>query len=394
MENSRIPDIYFQHTPQRISIPCISLCILIVVILGVLPIVPATIAKIVKPAFIVLCVVFFFFFYYHFGYEKWLMVFLAYLFVILIANLHVDPNSVSEYISMLLFALFFLCAGLRIWNRLEIRMILDFVVLACFTYAVIVIVSNHGLLLSSGDQHIRFFSQTLNRNTSSFAVVPGTVAALLMLFYGKKSPMRTIFSILAFLVCFYTVVALSCRSAFLAAVSGAFLIVWQATREHADKGRRFGRRTFFLILVFVFLLIGMDILEGTNSSRLFDYSYTGRDGLWDAAWELILEKPVFGGGFGYWARSGQVMSPHNTFLNYMMISGFVGGIFFVLMIVAMLVECMKAHNIVALAFATEMILHSISEAGLDYYAYIPLILETIVLRYTEYQGQDVFEIFN
>ena len=137
----------------------------------------------------------------------------------------------------------------------------------------------------------------------------------------------------------------------------------------------------------------MRVLEGTNSARLFNYSDSGRDDLWEDAMDLIRAKPVFGGGFDYWSRTGHVMSPHNTFFTIMLISGFIGGILLGMMILSMIKECIREQSVIALAFAMQMIFHSISEAGLDYYAYIPLILTSIVLRYSEYQQGDFESVF-
>lgn len=393
MENTYSNSMHTYRQPgENISTPCVSLCFLIIVILGFLPVMPDRIVSLVKPVFLVLCVMFPGRGYYRFSFEKWLVILHIYLFGIWIANYQTN-QSIRSYASMLLFALFFLFAGLRSWNRAEIRLLLYVLILSCTLHSVIAIYSNNGLLHDIGSQHISFLSKTLNRNSSAFAVTPGMICAIMMVFYGKKNPGIRAFYFLSALICFYAVVALACRSAFLSAVSGSFLVVWQATREHADAGRRFFRRIIFIVFVVALIFGGMSILEGTNSSRLFDYSDTGRNELWDVAWKLIKAKPVFGGGFDYWGRSGEYMSPHNTFLSIMLISGYIGGGILGLMMLSMLFECVKVRNFVALAFAMETVFHSISEAGLDYYAYIPLILTVILLRFSEYQHRDVSRIF-
>lgn len=393
MENSNYHAIHFQHESQYISVSCFSLCFIMIVVLGFLPIVPNGIVKLLKPVFLILCVFVSGRGYYRIGFEKWLIILLIYLFIIWIVNLQVEKR-INPYASMLLFALFYLCASLKIWNRAELRLIFNAVVFSCAVYSIVVLVSNHGLFRAGGSQHISYFSMTVNRNSSAFAVVPGAVASLMILFYGRNNGfLRTLYGT-AFLVCIYTVVALACRSAFLAATTGVFLVVWQVTRENANQSQRIIRRTAFILFVLIVLFISISVLDGTNSARLFDYSSTGRDDLWESAWKLIKEKPIFGGGFGYWERSGQVMSPHNTFLNIMMISGYIGGCILGMLMLSLLFECLRVGNIIALAFAMELVFHSISEAGLDYYAYIPLVLTTVLLRYSEYQKRDISSIFN
>lgn len=380
-----------RYVKQSISVACVFLAFLIFVILGFLPVAPEPLVKSLKPVFLVICVLN----YrnsYRFGYEKWFVLLHVYLLIIWLANLETN-SSISDYVSMLLFLLFFLFAGLRMWNSREIRFIVRSIFYACLLYSALVLGSNGGLIHAGGSQHISFLSHTLNRNSSAFAVTPGVICSAFLLFYDRQSPFERFIYGIGFVICFYTVIGLSCRSAFLSASSGTFLVVWQATKKSGNSGQQFLLRLLFVFVVVCVLGIGMRALEGTDSARIFDYSDTGRDDLWEAAWDLIHAKPIFGGGFTYWSDSGQVMSPHNTFLNIMMISGYVGGAILGLAVLSMMMECLRAGNIIALAFSMEMLFHSISEAGLDYFAYIPLILTSILLRCSEYQSKDLSKIF-
>lgn len=391
MENTYQNTIWKSSKSRRISIPCMFLCFTVFVILGFLPIAPPRLVKLLKPAFLVLCVIFSGRGYYRLGFEKWLIILLSYLFVIWISQ-HYAIRSDDEFLSMVLFALFYLFAGLRAWSRVEIRTIMNAVVIACSIYAAIILYSNKGLFQSGGNQHITFLEQTLNRNSSAFAITPGVVCSLFFILFGRKPLGVRLLYVSAYALCLFVVIGLSCRSAFLSAVAGSFLIVWQVSDKNRDKSSRFIKRALLIIFALLLLSLFSRVLMGTNSERLFDYSDTGRDGIWDAAWELIQAKPVFGGGFGYWESSGQNMGTHNTFLTIMLISGYVGGLLFSLFVLFMILECINARNAIALAFAMEMIFHSISESGLDYYAYFPLIIATIFLRYTEHQGKSVSSV--
>lgn len=377
---------------QRISASCFFLCITLFVILGVLPIVPDIMVKLLKPVYILISIAFYGRGYYRIGFEKWLFFLLAYLLLILLTNIQ-GTSSVSIYASMVLFALFYFYAGLRIWNPLEIRTILKTVMLAGFVSAIITFFSNGGSFSVGNSQHIYFLGRVINRNSAAFSIAPGTVISVLLLFYEKKSISSRAGSAVIFCVSYLMLIALSCRSAFLSATTGTFLIIWHAITARADTVRRFVRRSLFLVFVYITLIVVMRVLEGTNSARLFDYSDSGRDELWKDAIELIRAKPIFGGGFDYWTRTGHVMSPHNTFFTIMLISGYIGGILLGMMIISMINECLRQQSVIALAFAMQMFFHSISEAGLDYYAYIPLILTSLVLRYSEYQQRDLSTIF-
>lgn len=378
---------------QRLSLPAISLSLVFMAIFGIVPILPGTLVTILKPLFIATCLLFGGYGYYRMGYEKWQVVLLAYLVLIFIANYVTDPCW-NDFLSMVLFALFYLFAGLRIWTTREIRCFFYVLAICCSVYSLIVLFSNNGLFQIGGNQHIKYLSVTMNRNNCAFAVAPGAVSSVFIFLFDKKMElMKRAFCIGAIVICSFTIIALSCRSAFLSAASGVFLIVWAYYGNNTGRRTQIGKRLLFIGFILVSAYVLMLVLSGTNSARLFDYQESGRDGLWKDAWSLIQRKPIIGGGFNYWSKSGQLMGTHNTFLSIMLISGYIGGAFLTMWILSMMRECLRFRNAIALAFAMEMVCHSISESGLDYYAYVPLILTSILLRYSEYINYDYRTIF-
>lgn len=140
-----------------------------------------------------------------------------------------------------------------------------------------------------------------------------------------------------------------------------------------------------VVLILVVLFSSMLVSQGTFASRLFDFgdddSGSGRDVLWDEAWELIDEKPVFGGGFDYWADTGHSMGTHNAFLTFMVSTGWIGGILLGAFLLQMLIAALKTRNLIPLGFAAEIVTHTWTEPGMDYFAYIPLILTFILAEY-------------
>lgn len=388
MDNySNTTDLNRYYMRYGISIPCFALCVLFIVILGVLPLAPDSIVQLLKPVFIVLCLLPSRSGYYRLSFEKWLIILMIYLTLILFFF----PGGTYGYYSMLLFAVFFVVAAMRRWNPREIQWIITVVAFSCTVYAVVINYGNSGLLHNDGNQHISFLSESLNRNAAAFSVVPGALCAAILYFYSNHRTIARLSYAVAFMICFYTVIALSCRSAFLSVSTGTFLVIWQAAGK--TKNKQFNRIALVLFSVILLFLL-MRLLSGTNSSRLFDFSETGRDSQWETAERLIRAKPVFGGGFSYWVSSGQAMSTHNTFLTVMVTSGFVGGAILFIMMASMIIECLRAGAILSLAFAMEMIFHSISESGLDYYAYIPMLLATILLRYCESPHHSVETLFS
>lgn len=383
------------YTQQRISFVCVVLCAILFAVLGVLPKIPASITQVFRPIFI-----FFSFFvirrgFYPLGAAKWQIVNLVYYTIILISN-PITSTAITIYISIVLFGFFFICAVSIPWNKREIALLFFVVVLACDIQVLGILYSNPHLLTSGGNQHIYFLGVQLNRNPVAFAITPGVLSSLFILLYGKGKglSLRTVFSAVSFLLCSYLVFALGCRSAFLSAVVGALLIMWQKTKDGRNSQDRFSRRVFLLIFVLLVLFLALNLASGNYSERLFDLKNdSGRDEIWEYAWTLIDAKPVFGGGFDYWAEGGLDMGTHNSVITIILYSGYVGGALLIIFLIALLAECLKVRNLVPLAYLAEMLYHTYSESSMDYYAYIPMILAFVLLRYMKYRNKDLYTLF-
>ena len=87
------------------------------------------------------------------------------------------------------------------------------------------------------------------------------------------------------------------------------------------------------------------------------------------------------------------MGTHNTFLTFMVSTGWIGGILLGLFLIAAVFEMLKTRNLIPVAFMAEVLLHSWAEPGMDYYAYIPLTLAFIITRYLQYQSNNLERIF-
>lgn len=144
-----------ERNNERITLPCIALCGLIFVILGFFHVVPENIVTIVKPLFIEICIVFHRTGFSRFSNFKWMALLIVY-YVMLLLFSKINSLTVNTFISLKLFAVFFMFAACKIWSPKEIRLIFISVCVACTIQAVIILVSNGGLLHASGAQQVKY----------------------------------------------------------------------------------------------------------------------------------------------------------------------------------------------------------------------------------------------
>lgn len=390
MRQSRLTN---EYRRDSLSVQCWVLCGIILLILGLLPAIPGTVTQVFRPLFILACILIPAK-YYRLHSEKWQVALLAYWFLTLVLN-PITANAFRSYVSLVLFGLFFVFTASRVWTRKEIKVIFNTVIVATFILSSVLIISNNGIVSRQDGMHISFLSFVFNRNTAAFGCVPGVLCAVIGFFYGKKNKVYKLLCLVTIGLGSFSVFALACRSAFVSLVLGIVLIVWQTTREIDNYRKRFAVRFAFLLIVLLTTVVAYSIAQGTSSERLFDLKDdSGRGDLWDRAWELIDEKPILGGGFDYWgASSGEELGTHNTFLTVMVMSGYTGGALFVIFLISTFLDLLKARNLIPIAFLAELAMHSYTESGMDYYAYIPLILAFILARYITHQSRDLKTVF-
>lgn len=384
---------------QRVSFTCIVLCGVLGLVLGFLAKLPSAVTQLFRPAFIVMSLITLKNSkYYKMGAAKTHIISLIYYTAILF-GFAITRSTVFTYISIALYIVFFALAGNRVWTKKEIRLIFVTVTLACTVQSIIMLYCNPGVFRNSGSAHVDFLGVSINRNSVAFAVAPGSICGMFLLLYDryKKSYFKDAVYLLCCLICSFALFSLACRSAFFAAAGGLTCVVWQKARDAHSKQERFSRKVIAVFLILLVLFSSMFVAQGTFSSRLFDFkdseSGSGRDTLWEEAWELIDEKPVFGGGFDYWSDTGHRMGTHNAFLTFMVSSGWVGGILLGAFLLQVLIAALRTRNLIPLGFAAEIVTHSWTEPGMDYFAYIPLIMTFILIRYLNYQSKDFSMIF-
>lgn len=382
-----------EYMNRKVSLPCWTLCGVFALILGFLPALSGSITQVFRPIFILICLVFTGR-YYRLHSEKWQIVLLAYWFITLMLN-PLTASAIRSYIALLLFGFFFVFAASRVWTAKEIRLIINTVAFATLFFSIVLIFSNDGIINKGDGVHISFFSFVCNRNSAAFGCVPGVLCAELGLLYGKGEKARRLIYLITTIIGLYVIFGLACRSAFVSVAVGAVLIMWQTTIDKGDYRKRFTSRAAIIAIFMIAFVSAYFLAQGTSSERLFDMDDdSGRSTLWDKAWELIDEKPILGGGFDYWSEnSGEELGTHNTLLTIMVMSGYIGGILFLIFMVAALLDLLKARNLIPLAFLGELAMHSYTESGMDYYAYIPLIISFIIGRYLTYNTKKFKSVF-
>ena len=379
-----------------VSLQCVVLLVILVIILGVLNLVSSNITRLLRPVFMVACLAFPSFGYYRLDNYKWLITIVVYYLIIFLAY-PITRNSFEVFFSLETFALFFLFVGNKVWTSREISLIFKTVCVACAFEATVILISNPGLLRSSSSQHISYFSATLNRNPASFSITPGALCGMILMFYDHSEKHRFAFFGygLLTLLSVFTVFCLGCRSAFFSLTIGVFLIAWDAVGRGSVSGRM-NRRVLLLVASVAILLLSSHYASGSYSERLFAIGEkmddSGRADIWKDVWDYILINPVFGGGYDNWPPNLD-MSTHNSFLTVMLYSGMLGGVLMAIVMVSFGLETIKTRSCLPVAMMVEAFLHSYSEANFDYYAYIPLCLGVVLLRFMEYQHRDPSMIF-
>ena len=385
---------YREQAP--LSPVCLTLCGLLIVVLGILPVAPMNLIRILRPAFILACVLFPSRYEYRLTFERWQLVSLIYYTIIFICH-EITRNAIYVYVSLVLFILFFIFVVKRVWSKKEILLLLFTMVLACDFQAVAVLASNPRLLGENGSDLISYMGVLTNRNPIAFAIVPGALCSLLIITGSRKAlrgPGR-LFLVVSFLISGFTVFAIGCRSAFASLIVGTVMLFLNAINEERWVDQRFKKMLLISLLVLSAFFLTRYLAFGTYSERLFDTFEldSGRDRIWRTAIEMIREKPVFGGGYDYWISGDIDMGTHNTFLLTGLYTGYIGIGFLAIFLIRTLGECIRHRAWFSLAFLAETIFHSYSETSLDYYAYIPLIIAVVLLRYTSIHKGNLGSLF-
>ena len=382
---------------NQLSIPCIALCMILFAILGFLPSMNSSLTQLFRPVFIAICLIIPARLYYRFSVtDKALMLYLAYFLLVFLVH-PITKDAAMAYGAVLLFGLFYIVAAKRFWNKHEIQVVMFAVALAGAIFAVILYRQNPDMLHDHPYGGFTFRGFHVNDNAAAFELVPGILCSLsLFMFHRPRHAGKPVLHFVAHIAllgcaafCMFVIFCIGARSAFFSAVVGSICIFHQKTRSYPRLSTRWTARIGMVLMLAILLGVGMHVTEGTHSARLFDLETlddtNGRDELADEAWPMIQKKPVFGGGFNYWKEEGgSELGTHNTFLTIMVRGGYVGGGLLLLFLISIMIEVFSTKDFLLIAFPIETVFHALTESDLDYFAYIPLVITFILLRYAKY----------
>lgn len=384
------------------TIPCLGLLTILILILGILPMLPSQVTQILRPAEIALCIVFPASFQYKMTAPgKCMLFFMAY--YVLVFLFHpITKESFMAWTSLELFSAFFLFMTSRPWSKKNIRMLLIVSAVASAFFSAIIFRDNPDFLHEKSYVGILFMSTSVNDNTAAFGIVPGALCSVLLLFfYSPKKHNVLKWQKMLFLGCaglsFFSLFCIGARSAFFSALAGVTLIILEWSNQRRTFGGRATARIAIVLMLVAVFVVGTIVTTGTHSARLFDLDNmtngTGRDLLAEQAWNMIHKKPIFGGGFDYWAsENGDPLGTHSGFLTHMVQGGYVALVIMICFLITTFLEFWRSRSLIPLAFFVEVVAHTSTESDLNYYAYIPLIISFVLVRYAKYHRCQVTDV--
>lgn len=159
------------------------------------------------------------------------------------------------------------------------------------------------------------------------------------------------------------------RTAYLSVVLQIFVAVLFSKRKHIGKSNDFR----YLIAAFMTFctLIVVTILPFQTSS---DYFATGRGYLWRLAISYLNQSPFIGMGAKFWTdqyasgilSKAAVYSPHNLLLDVLLLSGAIGGLVFLLVIVGWITKALHQQDGFNLTLLLGFVTLSIVESPISF----------------------------
>lgn len=199
-------------------------------------------------------------------------------------------------------------------------------------------------------------------NTLGFMIC----SALLCYVWGEKNRFMTLVAVFLFFCLFMTNSRTNLMSLF-------FLSGFIVALKYRRLGFYCGSMFLFLVAAFALLNIFPDIFSVISRTGDVDeiFTLTGRSAIWDFVFYLILDKPVFGWGYGVASKvlsensdyvGFVVGQTHNLYLQVLLVSGVFGGALFLLFFMRAIHDCYRLNIHLGLAFLISILVVGFSEA--------------------------------
>lgn len=191
---------------------------------------------------------------------------------------------------------------------------------------------NNATLLMDADEITGRTDGNVALNTISFGhlATTGVILSLFMLFReGKGLVKKTIFMAIM-LISFFIMLRAGSRSPVLALM--VVLLFWMFARgKNMILGFSIAIAVLALLIVFIDPILNFmgnisPVIEARLRASIYMGDSSGRDPIFEEAFQLFLDKPLLGSQFAFFTNSGGIVNSHNIILDALMGLGLFGGI--------------------------------------------------------------------
>lgn len=253
--------------------------------------------------------------------------------------------------------------------------------------------SNNSALLMDSSEITGRVAGNLALNTIYFGHLGtmGVVLSLFLLSKGGVSVIKKILIVAVMLLSFFIMLRAGSRSPILALA--VILIFWLFARgKNLVLGVSIAAATVLLIFVFMDPILNFmgnisPVIEFRLRASIYEGYTSGRDFLYDQAFQEFLDHPIIGSQFGIFDNFGNFFYSHNIILDSLMGLGLFGGIsmLYILCIALkksyQMIKMSDPHFWVSLILVQQIVLIMLS--GAIYYNQILNVLLVFVLLYTK-----------
>ena len=264
---------------------------------------------------------------------------------------HSSPSVEMHFISQIGIVLFiFILSGIR-FDSAFIRLNLKAHFFVSFLFGALSILLNRPYLdkLSSGRRVLTLFGIQNDPNNCAAFLIVGIAIAMYSIIYESKFKLL---SVLVVAVNGFALMLTSSRAGIISIVVILLALLF-FRRKRVDK-QNVGTITKILIvfcIVVLLCLFGYKYLPQDSLNRILAFenysNASGRNELWKYTFDLIVERPIFGWGWGGYTLPFNVLT-HNTILSLWCEGGIVGLALFLFPIISLLYYSFKRKNVLVI----------------------------------------------
>ncbi|MBQ2676693.1 MAG: O-antigen ligase family protein [Clostridia bacterium] len=232
----------------------------------------------------------------------------------------------KHFISQFGMVAFFIVMTLEKFDKKIIENLLFWLYLFSFSIGFLALFLSDAYLGISVRQTLHLFGNTLDPNNQSALCLSGVAIGI---YYVLTKSKFKLFHVFVIAVNITSMLMTASRGGLISLTAVVLLLLFVPINMQIDPRETVFKVIILIALAAIFFLFAEKILPENIYNRLFDFSsYAGgsdRVEKWNEAFRIILDKPLFGAGWG-----GNDIYSHNTYITMLMDIGIVGtGIFFI-----------------------------------------------------------------